>query len=309
MKKIATVLSLLIIISSVLWANGGSEILPNLGLKRIEESTIDRINDDGELTLSAISADIEIFRDNTSDTVSAILTGHASYSIELNSNGSRSSLSIETDRHNKKNVTTKDLKLEIHLPRTYYGDIHVETISGSITFPAGKLTDVYASTTSGEIYLSDIETANITLQAVSGDIEAIDIISESLGIHTTSGEIDITAKITDTLIAAAVSGDIEVKGTAETFNVSTTSGEIELDVLEIPKKIDTSSISGEIEITIPKNLGVKGSVSSVSGDKNIRLPLAQISGGSKKLEFSAPGNTVSITASTISGDITIQESR
>ncbi len=309
MKKIAILLSLLILISTALWANGGAEILPNLGLRRIEESTIDRIGDDGSLNLSAVSAEVQIFRDNSSDTVSAVLTGQASHPIDLKSSGNRSALTIETDWNKKKWITTKDLQLEIHLPRSFSGDIKVRAVSGSITFPAGNLKAIDAASTSGKIYLSDITAEEITLKAVSGDIEAFEIFAERLGIYTTSGDINVIAKIKKDLIAASVSGNIEMEGTAELFHARSTSGEITLEVLEASEAINTSSISGDIEITIPADMDVKGSAKSVSGDKNITLPLAQISGGSKTLEFSVPGAAITLTAHTISGDINIQESR
>ena len=290
-----------------LWANGGSEILPSIGMKRIEETVIEKLSDTGEISLGSVAADIVIYLDSSAETVSAILTGHASDPISLKKSGSRNRLSISTDWHNKKTIVTKDLVLEVHLPKDFTGDIDAGSVSGNVELPAGSFGALSLSSTSGNISFKDVKATESSLHTVSGSIEAVNAALGDLEVETTSGKVTLAEIESRDASASSVSGSLSLSGRADTVRAKSISGEVTLSLDAITDSVETESISGDITITLPKGIDVFGSVSSVSGSKDIKLDSVQISGDNRVLEFSTGREDIEIDASSVSGSILIRE--
>jgi hypothetical protein len=124
------------------------------------------------------------------------------------------------------------------------------------------------------------KTSNLNIKTVSGDIEVNQIVS-NLDIGTVSGDVKINQNPINNCSVKTVSGDI----TTHTFS----------DCVYTLK-----TISGDIKVYLAPNLEVEVDGVSISGDLNSEIPLdADESSVSDKLKL------VNITASTISGDITL----
>jgi DUF4097 and DUF4098 domain-containing protein YvlB len=132
----------------------------------------------------------------------------------------------------------------------------------------------------------------VSAKSVSGDIEVSNIQGE-LKAETVSGEVDVQSA--DKLVLAkSVSGSVEVaaaKG-AENMEISSVSGDVEVDGLDAPR-VTFESVSGDIEITDAKC--ARASLKTVSGDVRYVGPLES----SGRYEFQSHSGDVNVV---ISGD-------
>lgn len=119
---------------------------------------------------------------------------------------------------------------------------------------------------------TDLKFTNIeggtSIHSVSGDIRA-DHIAKRLLINSVSGNVEVRdttgkAKIT------TVSGDLRLDLRSTEVSINTVSGEIDMDLAEFDSLM-VSTISGELEISGHLNDSGSISMSSVSGDIELRL--------------------------------------
>lgn len=119
---------------------------------------------------------------------------------------------------------------------------------------------------------TDLKFTNIeggtSIHSVSGDIRA-DHIAKRLLINSVSGNVEVRdttgkAKIT------TVSGDLRLDLRSTEVSINTVSGEIDMDLAEFDSLM-VSTVSGELEISGHLNDSGSISMSSVSGDIELRL--------------------------------------
>lgn len=186
----------------------------------------------------------------------------------------------------------------------------------------------------------DVRASNL-----AGDVEVHtntgDVVLESLGgralIETLTGDTDITG--VGDLRYTSVSGDLRARAVRGTVDVTTTSGDIVLDVQRAPQvqvtgmtsditlsgtvasdaRLQFSTHSGDVTMRLPESTGGQIDVSTFSGEiSGGRMTLMPSSDGrtnltggrrldrsAKRFEFGDGGN-VRITVSTFSGDVTLQ---
>lgn len=119
---------------------------------------------------------------------------------------------------------------------------------------------------------TDLKFTNIeggtSIHSVSGDIRA-DHIAKRLLINSVSGNVEVrdtTGKVKIT----TVSGDLRLDLRSTEVSINTVSGEIDMDLAEFDSLM-VSTISGELEISGHLNDSGSISMSSVSGDIELRL--------------------------------------
>ena len=103
------------------------------------------------------------------------------------------------------------------------------------------------STTSGEINLENAECFEVSLETVSGRIKTSDVSANDFSLESVSGDCVLSGSFSD-IDAESVSGDFEFVSSS------------------CPGKIDCSTVSGSIKVTIPENDGFTASLDTVSGD-------------------------------------------
>lgn len=185
-------------------------------------------------------------------------------------------------------------EVTIFLPSQLDVPVHVLTTNGDISFEELFVRDLSIVTTTGDIFLTPHHQTNmqrLTASSTSGDIEA-NLTAEEATYKTVSGDANLTGQY-HTLRASTVSGDLEFTGDACHFHFSTVSGDVTARVLRQLTTVNGNSVSGDIELTIPADIGtcaVRFSTRSgdVSNECNTR--------GTRTLH----GNI-----SSVSGDITI----
>lgn len=144
-------------------------------------------------------------------------------------------------------ITFSGTASETLLVKSTSGEIELRSVAGS----AMKLT-----TTSGDIALSHLTADELTIQSTSGEIElsAVQVSGEAV-LQTTSGDIEFDYADAGSLRIQTVSGDVE--GTllsGKNFVTHTTSGDV-----RVPPSDSTagtckvSTTSGDIRLNVPQN--------------------------------------------------------
>lgn len=130
----------------------------------------------------------------------------------------------------------------------------------SIAVPAGV--EVEAGTVSGDGLVSGI-TGRTRLNTVSGSVMA-DHTAGELHINTVSG--DVTARAHDgVLTAKSVSGEVTASGRLSHVRAHTVSGHLNFDLLGFTEDFGSNSVSGDLTIRLPHDIGVDIIAKSASG--------------------------------------------
>lgn len=119
------------------------------------------------------------------------------------------------------------------------------------------------NTASGDIYIPNINLSNIDIKTVSGDIKVIN--AKNANLESTSGDIEITE--VEKLVSKTVSGEINVNRIKRSCDIKTTSGDVDISLLEITTDSNISTVSGDVEIETNSNSYVK--TETVSGEVSI----------------------------------------
>lgn len=130
----------------------------------------------------------------------------------------------------------------------------------SIALPAGV--DVEAGTVSGDGLVSGI-TGRTRLNTVSGSVMA-DGTAGELHVSTVSGEV-IARNHDGILTAKSVSGEVTASGRFSNIRANTVSGDMSFDLLGFTHDFGANSVSGDVTIRLPHDVGVDIVAKSASG--------------------------------------------
>ena len=197
------------------------------------------------------------------------------------------------------------------------------------------------STTDAEGLISGIHGSQ-SLHTISGDIET-EIWSGPITAESASGDVSISNRTgfgapgelsnsnpseLGAVVLTTLSGEIEARGPLNQLTASTVSGDIELDVANVSMlQLETSN--GDIEVQATLSAGAEVSAETINGDVeldigeegNLTLDLGSFSGriedcfgyedlpsssgSGRELRIDGPGNSPSVRARTLNGDIEI----
>jgi len=306
--RIRTLLAgIMLVTAATLPALGAKESLSKLGMRRIEGSVQNSIGSDDSLRIVSTAADITIIRDKKTNRVTAGLTGYSSTPIELKISSVGSHVQIYTDWKRKTGISTKELRLNVHIPTDFSGELAVNSVSGSVSVPEGNVRRLRVETTAGDASLSGITADDIFIKSIFGDIRGSRLVSKELQASATSGNISLSANTEESITISSVSGDMHLSGQAGQINAKSTSGDIELLLDDVRGPLSAASIAGDISIAIPKDAHTFGTISSISGDRTVNIAQAASQNSAKKTQYSAGEALYEVSASSISGDITVTE--
>jgi DUF4097 and DUF4098 domain-containing protein YvlB len=240
-----------------------------------------------------------------------IVTGWSRDQLRVRATSERSALRLDASS------AYVSLGLRSGSPRS--GDTRFE-----VTVPVG--TRVRANTTSGDIRVTGSK-GEVEARTQRGDIVIEDVGSR---VETTafSGDVDISAVAGD-LRVNVLSGDVRVRGVSGDVEVKTVSGQIDLrDVrsrlvraastsgdISFDGTIDGSgryeleSHSGDVDLTLPADVGAVLTVSTYSGgiESDFRLTLLPgATSSNRTFTFTLGRGGARITAESFSGDINIR---
>jgi DUF4097 and DUF4098 domain-containing protein YvlB len=130
----------------------------------------------------------------------------------------------------------------------------------SISLPSGV--EVEAGTVSGDGMVSGVN-GHIRLNTVSGSVLA-DGTTGELSVNTVSGEV-IARNHRGVLTAKSVSGEVTASGEFSHVRANTVSGDLSFDLHGFTEDFGANSVSGDVTIRLPHDVGVDIIAKSASG--------------------------------------------
>ena len=160
-----------------------------------------------------------------------------------------------------------EVRHQLHGPQGWFKNL-MDTVSNtsnnsvviSIALPAGA--EVEAGTVSGDGMVSGIS-GHTRLNTVSGSVLA-DGTSGDLSVSTVSGEV-IARNHHGVLTAKSVSGEVTASGEFSNIRANTVSGDLSFDLHGFTHDFGANSVSGDVTIRLPHDVGVDIVAKSASG--------------------------------------------
>lgn len=168
-------------------------------------------------------------------------------------------------------VTVSDGRLEVrhqlHGPQGWFKNLmgsvnnsSPNSVVVSLALPPGV--DVEAGTVSGDGLVSGI-TGHTRLNTVSGSVMS-DGTSGDLHVNTVSGEV-IARNHHGVLTAKSVSGEVTASGRFSHIRANTVSGGMSFDLQDFTQDFGANSVSGDLTIRLPHDVGVDIVAKAASG--------------------------------------------
>lgn len=162
------------------------------------------------------------------------------------------------------------------------------SVTFTIRVPAGVR--IEASGVSADVSVTGA-TAGISANSVSGDVTATDV-SGDIRVNSVSGDVKVSGASTGSIQANSVSGDIEVG----------------IDQLTGSSDLTFSTVSGDVDITLPASLNATVRMTTLSGELESDFPLitegdvgerrrnveARIGSGGRVLKFNSVSGNVTL---------------
>ncbi|HAS22007.1 DUF4097 family beta strand repeat-containing protein [Idiomarina loihiensis] len=194
----------------------------------------------------------------------------------------------------------------------FNGGLEIRLVSGDVSVNKIK-NRLLLKTVSGDIDAKDIE-GDVRFETVSGDIMDIRNSSDAATYQSVSGDITSQSDSITEFTAQSVSGDIDAKiGTLRKGKMTTVSGDATLTAaLNENARLEASSVSGDLtfkwEGEIHANFNLKSNAGGeitnyLTKDKAIEAEW----GPSSNLEFMIGEGSADISATTVSGEITLDK--
>lgn len=166
-------------------------------------------------------------------------------------------------------------------------DVNAQIVSGALG----------VKTASGDISAESVG-GPVKVRSVSGDV-SLKATDNDVSITLVSGDIDVTAA-KGYLDVTSVSGDVTVVDAHAGANVKSTSGDVTVR-RAWSGTVRAATVSGDVQIGIPTGRGVTVDARSMSGDLSSEIDLSDERSGGEV----GDGDTVRVTAHSVSGDIEI----
>ncbi|QOR33888.1 DUF4097 family beta strand repeat protein [Clostridium sp. 'deep sea'] len=206
------------------------------------------------LNINVVSANTEFIVEDRSD-VKIMYTGKGKFSVNTNND----ELNVVESFKGLNVFSTGSGSLIIYVPKDFYKDLKLNSVSGEIEF--GKL-----------------KSDNLIINSVSGNIDLTNIVSKEVRIKTVSGSIEVTDFSFNSFSSTTISGNAKIYALDEWSNIKATSvsGKVSVYVTENSKPvIKYNSISGDLK----SDLGTNGSdnstqtitVNTTSGDLVVKI--------------------------------------
>lgn len=166
----------------------------------------------------------------------------------------RSRIEVDDD-HVLFHVPNKRVRADLtfFLPQRTYDHVAIKLLNGNVLIKDLEAKDVYTQSTNGNIEFEKIAATMLEVAGVNGNIKIAD------------------GEIMDTIIEN-VNGGITVQTTPQTIGASLVNGDIKLTFKDNGlKKVDASSVNGNVKVALPADLGIEGTAKTNLGKINSRL--------------------------------------
>lgn len=160
-----------------------------------------------------------------------------------------------------------EVRHQLHGAHGWFRNL-METVSHSsdnsavITIAVPPGVEVEAGTVSGEGRVSGVS-ARVRLNTVSGSVQA-ESTSGELQVNTISGSAAVRNH-RGILTAKSVSGEVTASGRFTNVRTNTVSGHVSVELLDYTKDFGSNSVSGDLTIRVPHDVGVDIVAKSAGG--------------------------------------------
>ena len=163
---------------------------------------------------------------------------------------------VVTDE-NKLRISSKmkmtKVNLELFIPQKEYETLDVRLMNGTFQMTEADVKKAHVKTANGKIEIMNLKYKTADFETANGEIRLTGLSGEKLSAETLNGRIYIDGDLKE-VEAQSLSGHVVV---------TTTNDEAE--------KIDAKTMSGSIEIYIPKGLSLSGQIASNMGRLDLQL--------------------------------------
>jgi hypothetical protein len=189
--------------------------------------------------------------------------------------------------------------LELEVPRGV--ELKVEAVSAKVDVAgvAGRRVEIDA--VSGNVRFEGAP-AELEIEAVSGSIEVVAGGIGEVVLETVSGRVGLSGAVGSRLRAESVSGAMRLhpEGALRQLQASAVSGRIEIRTALAPAgRLNAETLSGELDVVLPRNTSAELSASSFSG--SIRSDV-----GSVEKESFGPGSSLKATMGAGDGQVRLE---
>lgn len=200
-----------------------------------------------------------------------------------------------------------EIRHQLHGPQGWFKNLmgtvnHTSDNSAVVSIAVPENIDVEAGTVSGDGMVSGV-TGHTRLNTVSGSVMA-DSTSGELHINTVSGEV-AARNHTGILTAKSVSGEVTASGHLSNIRANTVSGDMSFDLLGFTKDFGANSVSGDLTIRLPHDVGVDIVAKSASGAVVIGDQRYAVVNGKVETIAGPDGQLMLVRTNSISGKTSI----
>lgn len=143
-------------------------------------------------------------------------------------------------------IRAEQKTLTVHLPTAWQWELELDTVSADAELTALTLRELEFDTVSGDLGFSGVISGTLHFDAVSGGLEA----EGSCGV----------------LESDTTSGSVSFTGTADRAEVSTVSGDSNLNLRQTPNSVEFDSTSGSLKLRIPGERSFRAKLNTASGE-------------------------------------------
>lgn len=292
---------------------------PDNGLNEPYRSELFRVRGAPSITVHTLAGEIEVIRNRALQGVQIDLYVDQSFSfwsrsrslddyrIIFQQSGNQIVASVEDIRSGKRvhDPGSTNFTFIVQIPgeeaslnlRSISGDISVEGFSGKH----------YIQNHAGNLHLEKMK-GEVRAASTAGNIEILDsdgvlyANSVSGSIYVEGGEGEIRLR--------SISGNVESRNISGALVAASTSGNIYSDFSNVTKGIHLETVSGDLEVILPRNLGYTVTARGSGFDfRNLDLTDSTRNVGSGHTSFVLRDGTIPVNISTVSGRIKIGERR
>lgn len=181
------------------------------------------------------------------------------------------------------------------------GEVEVSTASGDVELDRTGGGEVVVA--SGDVRIADVD-GSLAVRSASGNV-SVGRVGGGVRVRSASGDVRIGSAEAD-LEAESASGDLRLGRVAGRLTARTAYGDVTVDALPGPAARVTT-VSGDVELGVPDGTAVWLDVSTRSGEVHSDFTgAAHGTGGTTGTGPAAGDRVLELTASTVSGDVTVR---
>lgn len=179
-------------------------------------------------------------------------------------------------------------ELAVTLPYGLANDLHrctIQAMSADTALEGLQIRELSVKTASGQQEIR-VSAERAVLSSASGDLE-LELDAKEITAETSSGDLDLTAEDAELIKLSTASGDICVHGSAHRLSMNSASGDAQfsgkaisvhgktasgdycLDLDNVPDELNISSVSGDLELSLPHGAACQVQLYSRTGDVHV----------------------------------------